>query len=102
MCRDKMTTRYRRIKKRRVFANQLIFLAGLTGLEPAISGLTGQRDKPTSLQPRWKTRHTAGKRGVYIPPPGVSQPSRKGANRSPFHDLIPPDPSFSSPILLQK
>ena len=27
-------------------------LSGATGLEPAISGLTGQRDKPASLRPQ--------------------------------------------------
>ena len=28
------------------------FVTGATGLEPAISGLTGQRDKPASLRPQ--------------------------------------------------
>ena len=27
------------------------FFTGATGLEPAISGVTGQRDKPASLRP---------------------------------------------------
>ena len=30
----------------------VIFTTGATGLEPAISGLTGQRDKPASLRPQ--------------------------------------------------
>ena len=35
--------------------------SGATGLEPAISGLTGQRDKPASLRPRV----IADEKGIY-------------------------------------
>ena len=35
-----------------------VFCTGATGLEPAISGLTGQRDKPASLRPQCTYEHT--------------------------------------------
>ena len=39
-------------KKARPQDGHIPFFTGVTGLEPAISGLTGQRDKPTSLHPQ--------------------------------------------------
>ena len=39
-------------------APQARLVTGATGLEPAISGLTGQRDKPASLRPQRFLKHS--------------------------------------------
>ncbi len=51
-------------------------MAGVTGLEPAASGVTGRRSNQLSYTPRNRPElGTAGRRHVLQPPQGVKRPA---------------------------
>ena len=59
-------------------------MAGVTGLEPATSGLTGQRSNQLSYTPKMGIRLSGQRTGFYRPHPWLS--SRAPCRALPFSD----------------